>query len=160
MESYTLLLADDDSDDIEIFREALSLINPAIRCHTAINGKEALKTISEMSEKPHLIFLDVNMPVMNGWQCLNQLKQQDAYRDIPVFVISTSSHQRELNTVMETGALGYLTKPSNFNTLKDLLQVIVSNIGPGLQQAMHELQAGGSGYVYVSGAKTSGGLAG
>src|SRR6185437_2146398 len=68
------LLADDDVDDAEIFIEALSHIAPDIQCHTAGNGLELFEWLSKHPDKPDMIFLDINMPLMNGWESLKKLK--------------------------------------------------------------------------------------
>src|SRR5882757_6709540 len=93
----TFLLADDDADDKTLFCEALAEIDPGIVCHTAADGKEALAILSRrQSRKPDIIFLDINMPVMDGWQCLGKLKENSEHRNIPVIMYSTSSYQRDI----------------------------------------------------------------
>jgi CheY-like chemotaxis protein len=74
-EEKNFLLADDDSDDREMFCEALLSIESTVICHTAVDSREALHMLDELAMQPHLIFLDVNMPVMSGWQCLKFLKE-------------------------------------------------------------------------------------
>ncbi len=149
MGTKTFLLADDDRDDIDMFCEALLSIDPSIICHFAGNGRLALKMLNELKEKPHIIFLDVNMPVMTGWQCLKLLKEDEQYKHLPVIVTSTSSHLRELDMAAEFGALCYFTKPNNFDELTRVLQVIVANLGAGLEDALTNLQASGSKCVYT-----------
>lgn len=73
-------MADDDTDDTEMFCEALADIDENIICHTPYNGGEALKILTELNEKPKLVFLDLNMPVMNGWDCLKPLKKDNQYQ--------------------------------------------------------------------------------
>lgn len=147
MEKRIILLADDDRDDIEMFCEALEDIQENITCHCTANGREALNKMDEVKEQPHIIFLDVNMPVMNGWQCLEVLKGDQRYRHIPVIMISTSSHQREIDRASELGALCYMTKPSSFEELKQILKVIITNLGTGLKDSILQMQMNGSRYV-------------
>ncbi|WP_207515792.1 response regulator [Longitalea luteola] len=125
------LLADDDIDDRELFCEALGTVDPSITCYCADNGRVALHMLDskQPSEYPHLIFLDINMPVMNGWECLVQLKRSEAYRHIPVFIYTTSSHQREANIAFDLGADCFFTKPAEYNELKSILKIIANNIG-------------------------------
>lgn len=149
MEDKIFLLADDDSDDKEMFAEALTSIDKTIIFHTAVDGREALKMLDELNAKPQLIFLDVNMPVMNGWQCLKALKEDERYKQIPVIVISTSSHQRDIDIARDLGALCYFTKPNDFNDLKNVLQVIVENIHTNLAGALQSMQASGFSHVYA-----------
>jgi len=70
------LLADDDPDDVDMFREALSIIDPAIVFYHAQDGRGVLDNLGVNNlEKPDIIFLDINMPIMNGWECLAKLKE-------------------------------------------------------------------------------------
>ena len=148
MEKKIILLADDDLDDTEMFCEALSEINENIHCHCAANGNEALKLLEELEVKPELIFLDLNMPVMDGWECLKFLKSDDRYQDIPVIMISTSSHKNDTITASNLGAICYFVKPNNFNDLKYVLDTITSNLGPGLKNAILNLEAT-SGHIFT-----------
>ena len=150
MEEKVFLLADDDRDDTELFCEALASIDKNIVCRCAENGFEALSKLGEHSELPQLIFLDVNMPIMNGWQCLKQLKANEVYKPIPVIIYSTSSNQREVNTAMELGALCFFRKPDDYPQLKRSLEVIVNNIGDGLLNAIHTLKVNENLLVFDS----------
>jgi CheY-like chemotaxis protein len=105
MKQKVILLADDDSDDREMFHEALEIVDKDITCYSTVNGSELLEKIYTLEKEPDLIFLDMNMPVMNGWQCLEILKIAERYRDIPVIMISTSSHQKDMETSIRLGAL-------------------------------------------------------
>jgi len=147
MEQRIFLLADDDIDDREMFCEALGAINHMIVCHTEKDGRAALAALDELNTPPELIFLDVNMPVMNGWQCLQYLQEHKRYSAIPVIVMSTSSSQREINIAQSLHALCYLTKPHDFNDLIGVLRTIVDNPGTRLPAALRKLEAGGSVYV-------------
>jgi CheY-like chemotaxis protein len=151
MANKIFLLADDDLDDTELFCEVLIDIDKSIVCHCATDGREALKILEGLPANPDLIFLDVNMPVMNGWQCLKLLKEDERYRQIPVIIISTSSHQRERNIAASLGALGYFTKPSNFLELVQVLQLIVANVGSGLPGALQNLQGNSSQFIELCG---------
>ena len=134
------LLVEDDADDTEIFCEALESIDPSIVCHCATDGHEALEILST-NEPPHLIFLDINMHGMNGWQCLNALKENELYKHIPVLMYSTSSHQREVDIALDLGALCFLTKPHNYGELKDILEVVADNVHKNLLEAISHLDA-------------------
>lgn len=149
MDKKIILLADDDMDDTEMFCEALEEINKNIVCHCADNGSEALRILDELQEKPELIFLDLNMPVMNGWDCLKFLKKDKRYEDIPVIMISTSSHRKDMDIASDLGAVCYFVKPNNFNDLKHVLHTITSNLGAGLRQAVFNLQATNSDHIFA-----------
>lgn len=138
-ETKIFFLADDDGDDTELFREALTVVDENIICHCVGNGKEVLELLKRSDRPPHLIFLDVNMPVMNGWQCLVKLKDDSAYRDIPVIMYSTSSYQREKIIASELGALGFITKPSDYRELKRILQIIAESPVSDLKKSIDRL---------------------
>jgi PleD family two-component response regulator len=121
------LLIDDDADDSELFREALQEADATMCLHCAENGEEALKLL-EAIEKPVIIFLDINMPRMNGWECLKRLKNSTKYKDIPVIMYSTSSHQREIDIAIDLGALSFFTKPHSYRELKIMLNGVIEKM--------------------------------
>lgn len=148
MNKKIILLADDDKDDIEMFCEAMESINENIVCECAENGVRTWELLNEMEDKPQLIFLDINMPVMNGWECLKLIKNDAKYQDIPVIMISTSSYKNDRDKASELGAMGYFVKPNDFNDLKYVLHNITSNLGAGLSDAIVNLQNAGVKYIF------------
>ncbi len=136
-----ILLVDDDTDDRDIFCEALNDVAPAITCDYALNGKEALLYLAQLlgnhESLPETFFLDINLPVINGWQCLTVLKQTEALRQIPVIMYSTSSYDRDRQMAKELGALAFLSKPSDFEELKCILTNIVSHLQDGTITQLH-----------------------
>lgn len=148
MEKKIIVMADDDIDDTEMFCEALVDVSKDIICHCALNGNEVMEILSNLTEKPDLIFLDLNMPVMDGWECLKLLKKDKQCHDIPVIMISTSSHKNDIDTALSLGAIGYFVKPNNFNDLKFVLHSIASHLGKGLQDAICDLHSSGVNHIY------------
>jgi CheY-like chemotaxis protein len=149
MNQKIILLADDDVDDTEMFCEAIENIDKSIVCHCAVNGKELLNKLNALVEKPQLIFLDVNMPVINGWECLRMLKEDEKYRNIPVIMISTSSHKKEMDIAWDLGALCYFIKPNNFNELSEVLEAITANLGTTLLDTLQNIQNNGSSHIFI-----------
>ena len=90
-----ILYADDDADDREIFCEAIKEINPAIKVVLGKDGEETLKILSVQKELPQVIFLDINMPKMDGKQTFLAIKQDRELQNIPVTIFSTSSSETE-----------------------------------------------------------------
>lgn len=122
MHSYhSLLLIDDDVDDHEIFTTALKNVLPHVSLTTSENGVDALKLLLEQHLSPELIFLDINMPLMNGFQFLSEIKKHDKLKSIPVFIYSTTSSAEAIEEAKELGASGFISKPENFSTLEKLL---------------------------------------
>jgi CheY-like chemotaxis protein len=124
------LIVDDDDDDREMFCEALQEVNPDCQCYTAQNGRRAITALEDGEiDKPDLIFLDINMPVMNGWQCLSKLKESETYKAIPVIMYSTSSYPEDVKSAQRLGALCFFSKPSRFTELKNILSLVVDHMG-------------------------------
>jgi CheY-like chemotaxis protein len=137
----TFLLADDDPDDVAMFQEALSIIDPNINFYFAKDGKAALEKLKDKNlEEPDIIFLDINMPVMNGWECLAQIKLNDEYRYIPVVIYSTASHQKEIDKAFDLGALCFFTKPTDFKQLIFNLRTIADNLSNDIPALIRHLK--------------------
>ena len=123
------LLIDDDSDDRELFSEALSAVDPVSICDRVPDGEEAFnKLATKQIDKPDIIFLDINLPTMSGWQILTELKQKEDYKQIPVIIYSTSTNPKDRSTAEGLGALCFFTKPANYRVLKSMLEIVVKNI--------------------------------
>lgn len=140
--SKIILLIDDDQDDIEIFEEALSEINPDIIFHNAENGQDAFnKLLGKEVGHPDIIFLDVNMPGMNGWHFLTKLKLDPAYNQIPVIMYSTSSAKKDIEIALDLGAVGFLTKPADYSGLKNALRLLMEQpTVEALQRSMDQIK--------------------
>jgi CheY-like chemotaxis protein len=119
------LLIDDDSDDRELFSEALSMVKPEIICDQATDAEEGFEWLQKNGEEPDLIFLDINLPAMDGWQFLTRLKTESELKHIPVIMYSTSSNAGDRKTARELGALCFITKPDAFRILQGMLGVVV-----------------------------------
>ena len=121
-----ILLADDDVDDRLFFKEAISEINSGIILETVVNGEELMDKISATDAIfPDYIFLDLNMPCKNGFECLDEIKSNERFENIIVVIYSTSSNQTDINESYKKGANLYLRKPVNYSELKDALTRIL-----------------------------------
>ena len=120
-----ILLVDDDEDDQDIFREAVSVVKPDCEVQIAIDGEHGLNKLQEGGKLPDYIFLDVNMPKMDGKQFLSQVKSDPLYRNVPVIIYSTSNHASEMGIYFKMGASNFITKPSEFNLLVTYLTSIL-----------------------------------
>jgi CheY-like chemotaxis protein len=121
-----IFYADDDVEDCELFREALFHLDSAITCITAKDGREALAYLHHSQELPDYIFLDINMPLINGKQCLIEIKNTNTLKQIPVVMYSTTSDTNEIKEYYKLGAHDFLIKPNNFITLCESLDSIFS----------------------------------
>ena len=112
----TVLLVDDDEDDIEVFKEVLGLIDKSIIFMTAHNGREALTILESDIEAPDHIFLDINMPLMNGMDCLTEIRRRFPDLRSTITVYSTTSNSNYKTQSLKLGA-GYLRKPDGYQDL-------------------------------------------
>jgi CheY-like chemotaxis protein len=121
-----IFYADDDEDDREIFCIAIEQINPAIQVTFSRDGEEALKILTAQSTPPNFIFLDVNMPRMNGVECLIKLKSDNRLKNIPVIMYSTTSDSNEINKLILLGAEDFVVKVSSFEKLRESIHKVLT----------------------------------
>lgn len=103
---------------------AIQDIDPTLRCETAESGLEALHMLRAMDKLPDLIFLDLNMPIMNGKQFLTEAKKDVQLKDIPVIILSTSSDLTTKSETIQLGASDFITKPNKLSLLESRLRSI------------------------------------
>jgi CheY-like chemotaxis protein len=124
----TILITDDDSEDREILRTAITEIDPQIRIIEVGDGNHAMKWLAKKKASlPDLILMDINMPLKDGFQTLREIKKDDALRDIPVVMYSTSSSAKDMTNSTALGAKHFLVKPDNFEQLLVILQPVIDS---------------------------------
>jgi CheY-like chemotaxis protein len=149
--SFTFLLADDDAEDASLFEDALMEVDHSIDFQYAKDGLETLDMLKTGNTSlPDLIFLDLNMPRMDGKECLKQLKQDTQLSKIPVIMYTTSSQAKDIEETMMSGALCFITKPSSMNELKRILHTIVQGIPKDLQKEIRMLSNNSSTFIVSS----------
>jgi CheY-like chemotaxis protein len=111
-----VLVVDDDPDILEALSEILEAEGFEIR--RARNGKEALERLEP--EPPHLILLDLMMPVMDGWEFAQRMRQRPAVADVPIIVLSADRNVG--SKAADIGAVGHLAKPFELNDLLDMVR--------------------------------------
>ena len=129
-----IMVIDDDDDDRALFCKSLNQISEDIDCVSSSSGKEALDYLSDPANTiPDVIFLDINMPVMTGWQFLTTIKHDDRVKDIPVIMLSSSSNKREVNIAYDLGAESYCVKPDKPEDLKNMLLQVSQHLNTNLK---------------------------
>lgn len=125
---FTLItLADDDEDDRLLFTDAFDELKINTVVNTFNNGQLLMDYLNNPeSVLPHIIFLDLNMPIKNGIECLKEIKQNDKFKNIAIAIYSTSSSEEDVENTFVLGANVYIKKPSDFKTLKDILNDVVT----------------------------------
>ena len=125
MSIQSCFLIDDDDDDRDIFALALENAHGISRCIMAKNGVDAVKIINETDFVPTYIFIDLNMPLMSGKECLLALKKS-RLAAVPIIVYTTSSNCKDVEETKKMGATHYLVKPTSVTALTDILSNIFS----------------------------------
>lgn len=109
-----ILVVDDHPDNVEIINARLS--SRGFRIETATNGQEALDRV--LANPPHLILLDVMMPLLDGHEVSRRIKNDDSLPFIPIILVTARADTRDKVEGLESGADDYLTKPINFPELE------------------------------------------
>ncbi|WP_207511152.1 response regulator [Longitalea luteola] len=118
----TLFIIDDDEDDQLFINEAMKDLNIPFTCFYANNGEAALKQLKdETIPLPDFIFLDLNMPKLNGKDCLVEIKKLPRYSAVPLIIYTTSSSHKDRQEIMKLGAHYFLTKPTRISELCNCL---------------------------------------
>ena len=121
-----ILHIDDDEEDQEIFLTVINDISDSLNCYSFNNASEALKQLIEEKITAEIIFIDLNMPVMNGLDFLTAIKKMDVFKNIPVIVFSTFADYTTIQSLKAAGAYDFITKPDTFNQLTNLLKPLLS----------------------------------
>lgn len=116
------LLVDDDPDDQEVFLSALSDVSSTALCLVAPDGDRALELLHSEETIPDYIFLDLNMPRMNGFEFLAAIKKSKILQNIPVIVYSTTSQTGQIDKARKLGATEFFTKTYKYDELRSLLK--------------------------------------
>jgi len=122
---YHVFLADDDHDDRKFFRDALAKLNISYKLSDFPACEELLYQINE-GNTPDIIFLDLNMPNLNGHECLQEIRKNIKFDAIPVVIYTTSSNRKEIESTFDEGANIYVIKPNRFDEIVYMLRDIFS----------------------------------
>jgi CheY-like chemotaxis protein len=114
------LIIDDDEDDRDFFDIALGDCGHPYEFTSASSGTHALQLLPHMVS-PDYIFLDLNMPLISGKECLEQLRQMETLKHIPVIIYSTSSYYKDIEETKALGATYFLTKTADIDRLSQTL---------------------------------------
>lgn len=129
--NMTVLYVDDDPDDRQIFEEAINSLDPAYVCITAQDGLDALSYLS-LHSPPDIVFLDLNMPLMDGKTCLAEIRGNKSTGHLPVIIFTTSSNPGERAECENLGATDFLLKPVSYRHMRDLLRSVLNDMSHSL----------------------------
>jgi CheY-like chemotaxis protein len=124
---FRILLAEDDKEDRLFLQEAASFLqaDTKINVDCVRDGVELMHTLlSPNLVAPDVIFLDINMPLKNGLECLHEIRNHPELENIPVIIFTTSQRESEIDEAYDAGANIYLIKPHAFPALTEMLRKI------------------------------------
>jgi CheY-like chemotaxis protein len=129
VKQLNILLADDDTDDCLFFKDALEDMPISTELTAVHDGEQLMQMLNqETNTLPHLLFLDLNMPRKNGFECLTEIKLNKKLKDLPVVIFSTSFEKEVVNQLYLNGAQYFIRKPSEFVQFKKIILHVLTLI--------------------------------
>lgn len=134
-------MADDDADDQFLVRKAIEESDISHSFTSVDNGLQLMDVLlcrgsfaEAVGPLPDCILLDLNMPLLDGFETLSLIKADQALRNIPVYILSTTRNAEDRARAMKMGASGFYIKPARFNELKEIVVEICGRCAPVLEQ--------------------------
>jgi CheY-like chemotaxis protein len=128
-----VLLAEDDEEDVVLFKTVLSELNQDIIVTVAADGNLLMAILKQATLLPEMIFLDLNMPHKNGFECLSEIKDNEKWNSIKIVILSTSSQPQQIETAYKGGADLYLAKPVSYTHFKNMVEKCLNLDWEGLK---------------------------
>ena len=122
-----IYLADDDEDDRDLFVDALREVDPSVILTQAEDGVQLMEILSTIKDPlPEILFLDINMPRKNGFECLEEIrKKEGSVKGINIIILSSSNDPQDIEKALELGATFYAVKPNRFDMLKSFVKEVL-----------------------------------
>ncbi|CAG1020513.1 Response regulator rcp1 [Patescibacteria group bacterium] len=124
-----ILLLEDEAADAYLIKMAFKEHNVSARLHHVLDGREGLNFLKQLDDYknapcPDLIFLDLNMPRMNGYEFLTAIKNDERFKNIPVIVLTTSDVETDVQYSYQLGAASYITKPTGIDQFMTVIHKV------------------------------------
>jgi CheY-like chemotaxis protein len=116
-----VVLAEDDEEDADIFKDAIADLNMNIQLFVVENGVLLMDLLKQIKTLPDFVFIDLNMPLKNGLQCLKEIKNSEQLKLLNTIILSTSSNEMQKEEMYAHGANLFLTKASTYKEFKSNL---------------------------------------
>ena len=117
-----ILLADDDKDDSILFQEILEELPLSTHLTKVSNGEQLMQFLNETKDQlPDVLFLDLNMPRKNGYDCLLEIKGSEKLKSLSVIIFSTAFEPQVISLLYKKGAQYYIRKPNSYRQMKNLI---------------------------------------
>jgi CheY-like chemotaxis protein len=123
--SRKILIIDDDEDDCELFIDAARLVDADLEIEKIFTSPDAIGLL-KTGYRPDFIFLDLNMPMIDGNTCLKEIRGMNSLTRIPVIIYSTSKRKNDESRLSMMGADYFLTKPSSLRELCEEISYILA----------------------------------
>jgi CheY-like chemotaxis protein len=125
IKNLNIVMADDDEDDREMFKDALISVNENVRFTVVNNGVKLMELLQKIqSNLPDIIFLDLNMPIKSGMECIHEIKNNKTFAVVPLVIYSTSNFIDHIEATYEKGADLYIQKPNTFSGIQKVIRKI------------------------------------
>ncbi len=125
MRILKILFADNDKDDCMLFKDAVQELSVSAEILNVYDGEQLMYALNNATILPDILFLDLNMPRKNGFECLIEIKLLSKYDQLPIIIFSTSYEQNMVNLLYKNGASYYIRKPAEFSELKKVIHEVV-----------------------------------
>jgi CheY-like chemotaxis protein len=117
-----VLLADDDMDDCLLFKQALEELPISTHLTIVHDGDQLMKLLlKNINRLPHVLYLDLNMPRKNGFECLTEIRLNEKLKALPAIMYSTSAEQSVIDRLYQIGAQHFIRKPFDFPEIKRVI---------------------------------------
>src|SRR5438105_121894 len=116
-----IVIADDDQDDVDLFQSAVEETCSQVSLTIARDGTKLMKLLDN-TPAPDAIFLDLNMLGKSGRDCLEEIRSQEKFAEVPVMILSTSNRKAEIDECLSNGADHYFVKPNSYDELKNIIK--------------------------------------
>lgn len=129
MNSFEVLLIEDNEGDITLIQEAFGSSEPNIHCINQKDGEKAIQYLNELltvqgSKLPDFVLLDLNLPRKNGFEVLDFIKTHSTLKIIPTIVFTTSSSHKDIAECYKRHANCFITKPAEIEKYLEVIQII------------------------------------
>jgi len=115
---------DDDSDDLDLFLEVAQSLGIDALLYT--EGDKMLKALLNPPPKPSVVFVDLNMPKISGYDVIQRVKEMDSLQNVPIVVLSTASDAHSMEKSKKVGARYYIKKPTTVSALKKAIEHVTN----------------------------------
>ena len=122
---YKIYVTDDDADDFLFLKDALKELDSSVMLEHVTSCSQLI-TLLEEGQIPDLIFLDLNMPKISGRECIEKLREEAKFRNVPIIIYSTSKSNRDVEFCYDKGANFYLVKPNTFKGLITSIEKVIT----------------------------------